>query len=136
MEQVLARQEEFGLTWHEVGYIGGNLIEGGIDTSASILQTLVMVLSCHPEVLRKAQEEIDLLVGDDRVPRLDDIKNLPYIQAIIKELERFRPPVPFGVPHATIQDEEYRGYIVPKGCTLFLNQWGIFHDPGWLKYTR
>ncbi|KAK7438476.1 hypothetical protein VKT23_018091 [Stygiomarasmius scandens] len=128
MEQVLACQEKFGLTWHQVGYIGGTLIEGGIDTSTSMLQMLVMVLSCHPEVQRKAQEEIDHTIGD-RIPRLDDIKNLPYIQAIIKELGRFRPPLPFGIPHATIQNEEYRGYTIPKGCTVFQNQWGIFHDP-------
>jgi len=66
-------------------YIGGTLIEGGIDTSTSMLQMLVMVLSCHPEVQRKAQEEIDHTIGD-RIPRLDDIKNLSYIQAIIKEV--------------------------------------------------
>ncbi|THV01370.1 cytochrome P450 [Dendrothele bispora CBS 962.96] len=130
MEQILERyQKEFGLTWHEVGYIGGTLLEGGIDTSTSILQMLIMLLPCYPEVQQQAQEEIDRVVGHDRIPQRDDIKNLPYVQAIIKELGRFGPPLPFGVPHATIQNEEYRGYIVPKGCTVFQNQWGIFHDP-------
>ncbi|THV06968.1 cytochrome P450 [Dendrothele bispora CBS 962.96] len=130
MEQILERyQKEFGLTWHEVGYIGGTLLEGGIDTSTSILQMLIMLLPCYPEVQQKAQEKIDRVVGHDRIPQRDDIKNLPYVQAIIKELGRFGPPLPFGVPHATIQDEEYRGYIVPKGCTVFQNQWGILHDP-------
>ncbi|THV06965.1 cytochrome P450 [Dendrothele bispora CBS 962.96] len=130
MEQVLERyQKEFGLTWQEVGYIGGTLLQGGIDTSASLLQLLIMMLSCNSEIQRKAQEEIDRVIGHDRIPQRDDIKNLPYIQAIIKEVCRFSPPIPFGVPHATIRDEEYRGYIVPKGSAVFQNQWGILHDP-------
>ncbi|THU86337.1 cytochrome P450 [Dendrothele bispora CBS 962.96] len=130
MEQILERyQKEFGLTWQEVSYIGGTLLPGGIDTSTSLLQVLIMILSCHSEVQRKAQEEIDRVIGHDRIPQRDDIKNLPYIQAIIKELGRFNPPTPFGIPHVTIRDEEYRGYIVPKRSVVFQNQWGILHDP-------
>ena len=62
------------------------MLEGGSDTTSSYLQTLVLALVTNPDVQRKAQEEIDRVVGRERAPTLDDLPNLPYIQAIIKEV--------------------------------------------------
>jgi cytochrome P450 len=67
-------------------YIGGNLIEGGADTTSAFLQTLVLALVNFPEVQVRAQEELDRVIGDERSPLLDDIERLPYIQAVIKEV--------------------------------------------------
>lgn len=69
-------------------YIGGNLIEGGADTTSAFLQTLVLALVNFPHVQARAQEELDSVIGDERSPELGDIERLPYIQAIIKEVGR------------------------------------------------
>ena len=69
-------------------YIGGNLIEGGADTTSAFLQTLVLVLVNFPDVQARAQEELDSVIGDERSPGLVDIERLPYIQAVIKEVGR------------------------------------------------
>ena len=58
----------------------------GSDTSSATLQSAVLVLACHPEVQKKAQEEIDNVIGSDRTPQWDDLPNLPYTQAVIKEV--------------------------------------------------
>ncbi|KII84423.1 hypothetical protein PLICRDRAFT_671374 [Plicaturopsis crispa FD-325 SS-3] len=128
MEEVVRRREEFGLTRVMAGYVGGVTMEGASDTTSFFLQSLILAFCAFPEAQRKAQEEIDRVVGKDRMPNLDDFVDLPYIQAVVKETHRFRPVAPLAVPHASIADEEYGGYLVPAGSTIFVNLWGIFHN--------
>lgn len=110
-------------------YLGGALLEGGSDTTSSFLHSLILAVTAFPEVQRKAQEEIDRVLGDQRIPTLDDFASLPYIQAVIKETHRFRPVAPLAIPHAMTKTETYHGYTIHKGATVFVNTWGIFHDP-------
>ncbi|KAJ7040944.1 cytochrome P450 [Mycena alexandri] len=128
-EELVARQKELGMDREMMGYLPGVIIETGSETTTAYLQTLVLALVAYPEAQRKAQEEMDRVVGDDRMPTLDDLENMPYIRAMILETHRFRPVTPLGIPHATLAAEEYRGYVIPKGSTIFINAWGIFHDP-------
>ncbi|KAK7029530.1 hypothetical protein VNI00_014407 [Paramarasmius palmivorus] len=120
MEGVLVEQKEMGLTREMVGYLGGVLLEAGSDTTSSFLKYLIIALIAFPRVQRKAQEEIDRVVGHERIPTLQDIENLPYIRALIKEVIRIRPVVPL-VPHGTLADMEYRGFMIPKGTMIFVN---------------
>ncbi|KAJ7489151.1 cytochrome P450 [Mycena latifolia] len=129
MEEILTRQEEFGMDREITGYLGGVLIEGGSDTTSSYLQSLILALIAYPEAQKKAHEEIDSVVGEHRLPTLDDLEHMPYIRAMILETHRFRPVAPLMIPHATLAPEEYGGYIIPEGATIFVNAWGIFHDP-------
>jgi len=128
MEDVIDRQKEFGMSRELVGYLGGVLVEGGSDTTSSFLQTLILAMVTHPDAQKKAQEELDRVVGQDRMPTLDDIANLPYIRAMISETHRWRPVAPLAIPHATLNEEIYNGYRIPAGTTIFVNAWGIFHD--------
>lgn len=78
----------------------------------------------YPEVQRKAQEELDCVVGRGRMPDFSDEDNLPYVRAICAELTRWRTVAPLGVPHALIvADDEYRGMFIPKGTTVIANIW-------------
>ncbi|KAJ7312979.1 cytochrome P450 [Mycena albidolilacea] len=129
MEEILTRQEEFGMDREITGYLGGVLIEGGSDTTSSYLQSLILALIAYPETQRKAQEEVDRVVGEHRMPTLNDLEEMPYIRAMILETHRFRPVAPLMVPHCTLTAEEYNGFIIPQGTTIFVNAWGIFHDP-------
>jgi len=61
-------------------------LQGASTTTSSYLQTLVLALVQFPEVQKKAHEEIDRVVGSERAPTIEDIENMPYIQAIIKEV--------------------------------------------------
>jgi cytochrome P450 len=129
MEEIIRRKEEFGLDRELAGYFGGVMIEGGSDTTSSFLQSLILLLVAFPNIQQKAHEEMDRVVGDQRTPDLDDIARLPYIQALVKETHRMRPVAPLAVPHANREEEQYRGYVIPKGSTIFVNVWGMFHDP-------
>jgi len=84
---------------------------------------LCMVL--HPEVFKKAQTEIDQVVGNDRLVEFDDRGSLPYFDYVLKEVLRWGCPVPLGVPHQLTTDDEYRGYFLPRESTVLVNAWAI-----------
>jgi len=73
--------------------------------------------------VRKAQEELDRIVGVERLPQLSDQGDLPYISALIKELLRWGCPAPFGVPKRVTKDDIYKGYFIPSGATIVENVW-------------
>lgn len=69
----------------------------------------------------KAHAEIDRTIGKDRLPSFADRDKLPYLDAIVKEVQRWRPVTPTSVPHATTQDDIYNGFLVPKDSTIIPN---------------
>jgi cytochrome P450 len=81
-----------------------------------------------PEVQRRAQVELDAVVGRDRLPTFADAPRLPYICAILKEILRWRPAIPLGVPHASSEEDWYQGTFVPKGAMCIANIWHCNHD--------
>ncbi|KAK6532769.1 hypothetical protein TWF281_006946 [Arthrobotrys megalospora] len=112
-----------------------SLYGGGSDTTVSALAFFFRTMMFHPEVQRKAQEEIDRVIGNDRLPGFDDRPNLPYVEAVFKESLRFNPIVPAGFPHTVDADDEYAGYRIPKGAMVVPSiQWfsrdpKIYSDP-------
>jgi len=82
----------------------------------------------YPEVQAKAQAEIDSVIGSGRLPNFDDRASLPYVDAILRELVRWNPVVPLGIPHATSGDDVYEGYHIPKGAFVLINVWAMSRD--------
>jgi cytochrome P450 len=72
-------------------------------------------MAMFPDVQKKAQEEFDRVVGTDRVATYDDEPSLPYIQAVCREVLRWKPAVPLGVLHAARAEDVYNGYYIPQG---------------------
>ena len=75
-------------------------------------------MAFHPEIQRKAQEEITSLIGLDRFPCSEDREHLPYVEAIILETLRWNPVIATNTPHAVMEDDVYRGYLIPKGTVV------------------
>jgi cytochrome P450 len=88
--------------------------------------TFVMV--AFPEVQRRAQAELDAVVGRARPPTFADAPCLPYVRAVIKEVLRWRPVLRFGLPHASAEDDWYEGMFIPKGVTYAANIYQCNHD--------
>ncbi|EIW83948.1 cytochrome P450, partial [Coniophora puteana RWD-64-598 SS2] len=83
--------------------------------TASTLLVFVLAMVMHPDVQRRAQEEMRTVTGNDRLPVLEDRSSLPYFGAIIREVMRWHPVVPLAVPHAAIDDDVYDNYFIFKG---------------------
>lgn len=79
----------------------------------------------YPETQKRAQAELDHIVGGSRLPTFEDRNRLPYINAMVKELLRWHPIAPMGVPHMSTEDDLYEGYLIPKGSILLPNVWSV-----------
>lgn len=113
----------------QAAYISGTLLEAGSDTTSSTLYAFVLAMLLYPDVQKKAQEEIDRVTGQ-RLPTMEDEPQLQYIRACIKETLRWMPTTILGaVPHAVTKDDEYMGYLIPKGAGVMNNVWAIHMDP-------
>jgi len=78
----------------------------------------------HPEIQKRLQQEIDSVVGLQRLPQLEDYDSLPYVDCLIKELFRFNVVVPL-VPHSLDENDVYDGYHIPKGTWVMANIWCV-----------
>ncbi|KAL7954630.1 cytochrome P450 [Trichoderma compactum] len=105
------------------------MFAGGADTTVATITAFVLAMIMNPHVQRKAQEEIDNVVGPNRLPTRDDQENLPYVNAIVKESLRYFPVAPMGVPHMATEEVFLRGYRIPSGSYIFPATWWFLHDP-------
>jgi hypothetical protein len=96
--------------------------------TAATLMLLVVYLMQNPDVQRKAQHEIDRVVGKDRLPVWDDIPSLPYTNLVLQETYRMNPLSPLGIPHASVSDDVYNGMFIPQGTIVYQNVWAMCHD--------
>ncbi|KXN81929.1 O-methylsterigmatocystin oxidoreductase [Leucoagaricus sp. SymC.cos] len=108
--------------------IAGTAFSAGMDTVVSVLECWFFGIALHPEKQRKAQAEIDRVVGPDRLPTWSDHDSLPYIEAMVRETLRWLPPFPLTVPHVPEEDDLYKGYFIPKGSIVYPNVWAMTHD--------
>jgi hypothetical protein len=116
--------------------------------TVSILLTFFLAMLMNPEAQTKAQEEIDRVIGTDRLPTFDDEPKLPYVTALAKEVFRWQQVAPFGmrslpsafveltflpcvpaIPHRLMEDDVYNGYFLPKDAIVLGNAWYVSLPP-------
>ena len=85
-------------------------------------------MATHPEVQKKAQKDLDAVLGGVRLPEFSDFDKLPYISAIVNEVFRWHAVTPFAVYHVSTADDYYNGYFIPKGSVIVPNAWAILRD--------
>jgi len=133
-DAMLIQQKESGLTDTDVEVIMWDVMAGGIDTSATTQEWLLYILCNEPETQYKLHEELDRVIGQDKLPSWDDRDNLPFLNATILELMRWKHFAPFGLPHMTLQDTEVGGYNIPAGTQVLINFHASGMDPtSWKK---
>ncbi|KAL1952731.1 hypothetical protein VTO42DRAFT_4409 [Malbranchea cinnamomea] len=120
----LEPEDEQAIIWTAASLYGA-----AADTTVITLTTFTLAMIQFPHVQRKAQEEIDRVVGTGRLPSFDDCDQLPYVNAVVKEALRWWPIAPMGFPHTATEDIEYRDLHIPKGAFLLPAVWWFLHDP-------
>ncbi|KZV63206.1 cytochrome P450 [Peniophora sp. CONT] len=101
---------------------------GGADTTVSSLLSFFMAMALYPGVQKKAQKELDDVLGGT-LPTLADRERLPYLDALVKEVFRWHPVTALALPHAATTDDVYEGMFIPAGCIVIGNVWAILHNP-------
>ena len=92
----------------------------GCQTHGSIM-IFIIAMAMNPSVQARAQEELNTVVGKDRLPTFSDRDSLPYIRALILEVLRWGSIVPLNVPHRLTEEDVYNGMRIPKGATVIAN---------------
>ncbi|KAJ5805937.1 cytochrome P450 [Penicillium pulvis] len=109
----------------EAMYLATSVIAAGSDNTRMTLNTFLMAMISHPEILARAREEMDAVCVEEdgtlRLPGMADFEKLPYLAAMVKEVLRWRPTTPITPQHQLTEDFEYEGYYFPKGTCFVIN---------------
>lgn len=108
---------------------GQDMVVGGSDTTSNSIEFAMAEMMNKPEVIQRAQQELDEVVGRDNMVEESHIYKLPYLFAVMKETLRLHPALPLLVPHCPTETSTVGGYTVPKGARVFVNVWAIHRDP-------
>ncbi|KAL0945844.1 hypothetical protein HGRIS_012127 [Hohenbuehelia grisea] len=124
LDQHLEDEKEFDVKWS-----AASLYSGGADTTVATIDAFILAMSLFPDVQKKAQAELDRVVGTDRLPTFEDREHLPYLNALVLETLRWHAVAPTGVAHRSQEDQFFNGYLIPKNSLIISNQWQMLHDP-------
>ncbi|KAJ3719643.1 cytochrome P450 [Lentinula guzmanii] len=119
----------------EIKHTAASIYAAGADTTVSDQYSVFLAMVVTPfksfcsEVLKKAQAEIDAVVGNERLPAFSDREHLPYLNAVLTEALRWNSVAPTGVPHRSMEDDIIGGYLIPKGSIIIANLWNMLNDP-------
>ena len=86
-------------------------------------QGFILGITINQEFQRRAQAELDAVVGPNRLPDFEDSDRLAYVNALVREALRWQNVLPFAIPHTVVEDDEFRGYFVPAGTNIIPNVW-------------
>ncbi|KAF8554746.1 cytochrome P450 [Imleria badia] len=123
LEGGVSPEEEDLIMW-----AAAHIYLGGSDTTVSAIHAFFLAMVLFPEVQAKAQAELDVVVGRERLPSFDDRDSLPYINAVWKEVFRWHAVTPLALPHVPTEDIYHDGYLIPKGSSIIGNVWAVLHD--------
>ncbi|XP_036592424.1 cytochrome P450 2C31-like [Trichosurus vulpecula] len=118
LQEKMNTQLEFSC--EELLATASNLSAAGTETTASPLRYGLLLLMKYPEILAKVHEEIDRVLGSSRRPSMQDRVKMPYVDAVVHEIQRYISLLPFSLPRLAPQDIHFRDYVIPKvRCIYF-----------------
>ncbi|XP_053577677.1 cytochrome P450 2A5 isoform X1 [Bombina bombina] len=116
-------------TWRNLVLSLNNLFFAGGETVATTLKHGFLLLLKYPDIQAKVCKEIDSVIGQNRVPNIEDRNKMPYTEAVIHEIQRFSNVIPMNAPHSATKDTVFRGYTIPKGTDVCALLTSVLGDP-------
>ncbi|KAF5554335.1 oxidoreductase [Fusarium phyllophilum] len=110
-----SRGQEQQWSLDDIKGAAGAVFIAGADTTWATCVIFILNMVLHPEIQEKAQQELDAVIGSDRLPDFSDRPALVYIEHIVQEIYRWSPLAPLGIPHKSLHDDIYNGMLIPKG---------------------
>ncbi|KAI5640394.1 hypothetical protein M9H77_28447 [Catharanthus roseus] len=132
LDVLLMLKDENGkpmLTIEETEALIMDLMIATMDNPSNAVEWTLAEMINEPELLVRAREELDSVVGKERLVEVSDLPKLNYIKACVREAFRLHPIAPFNAPHASTKDTTVGGYFIPKGSHIFLSRLGIGRNP-------
>ncbi|KAL2933838.1 Cytochrome P450 71A25 [Bienertia sinuspersici] len=111
-----------------------DIFSGGTDTTYTVLEWAMTELLRHPKVMEELKKEVRGITREKIYVSEDDLEQMKYLKAVIKETLRLHPPIPLLVPRRSTQETKINGYDIPEGITVINNAWAIHRDPAsWVE---
>ncbi|KAG8197777.1 hypothetical protein JTE90_006478 [Oedothorax gibbosus] len=108
-----------------------DLFTAGSETVRTSIMFCVYVAAAFPQHQEKVKEEILEVMGPDRAPEYQDLKNMPFTHSFMLEVMRWKTVLPLNIPHCTLSDTTICGYHIPKNVTVLFNLWNAHHHPNY-----
>ncbi|XP_038851035.1 cytochrome P450 2F3-like isoform X2 [Salvelinus namaycush] len=105
-----------------------DLFLAGTETTSTTLRYAFMLLLKYPDIQEHVQQEIDTVIGRQRVPQMEDRKYLPFTEAVIHEVQRFLDIAPLNLPHYATKNISFRGYTIPQGTVILPMLHSVLRD--------
>ncbi|KAK9757228.1 hypothetical protein RND81_01G149800 [Saponaria officinalis] len=102
-----------------------DMFSGGTDTTYTLVEWAMTELIRHPTIMQKLQQEVRQIAGKNLQVNEDDVKEMKYLKAVIKETLRLHPPIPLLVPRVSLTDAKINGFDIPVGTAVIINAWAI-----------
>ncbi|XP_072483366.1 cytochrome P450 2C23-like isoform X2 [Notamacropus eugenii] len=115
-------------SYEELLATGSNLFGAGTETTSITVRYGLLLLMKYPEIQAKVHEEIDRVVGSSRRPSMQDRVKMPYVDAVVHEIQRYIDLAPFSLPRSAPQDIHFRNYVIPKGTIIFPSLHSVLRD--------
>ena len=114
---------------HDITLYLQDMFTAGSDTSSTSIEWAMSEMLRNPPVMKKLQEELERVVGLERMVQESDLPSLVYLQAVVNETLRLHPPGPISIPHLSVEDCTVLGYEIPSGTCVLVNLWAIGRNP-------
>ncbi|XP_022132668.1 cytochrome P450 CYP736A12-like [Momordica charantia] len=124
-----SEETEYQIDRSSIKAIMLDILGAAMDTSATVIGWALPELIKNPQVMKKVQDELEKVVGLDRMVEESDLVNLEYLDMVIKETLRLYPPVPLLVPHESLEDCVVNDFHIPKKSRVIVNAWAIGRNP-------
>uniref|UniRef100_A0A8C0E5X1 unspecific monooxygenase n=1 Tax=Balaenoptera musculus TaxID=9771 RepID=A0A8C0E5X1_BALMU len=105
-----------------------DLFGAGTEKTNTILRYGLLLLLKYREVTAKVQKEIDCVIGRHQSPCMQDRSHMPYMDAVVHEIQRYSDLIPTNLPHAVTRDVKFRNYFLPRGTTIVTLLSSVLHD--------
>ncbi|CAL5368738.1 unnamed protein product [Camellia sinensis] len=124
-----SQQAEFQIDRNHVKAVMLDMLAASMDTSSTAIEWVLSELLKHPQVMKKVQNELEKVVGLDRMVEESDLDHLDYLNMVVKEAFRLHPVAPLLLPHESTEDCTVNGYHIPRKARVTINVWAIGRDP-------
>lgn len=123
------QEEKIPMPFEELAFEFGTMLDAALDgTVETMMWFLIACITQDNGFIARARKDLDSIVGRDRLPSFDDRPSLPYIDAILEEVLRWRPAAAGGVPHFNKTESTYNGHRIPAGSVVIANHWAISRE--------